>query len=280
MRSGRSLAVAVRRPGGEVIVKRDSLRLLTDRLPVLSRPVLRGIPALYHSLLLGIRALNFSAAQAMEEEDAGGGWLVTLTTVVSLAGGLALFFYRPLLLAQGLVALVPFVGSGLLFNAVDGFFRLGVFLAYVLLIARWGEVRRVFEYHGAEHMAVAAYELGGELSVEAVRGHSTMHPRCGTSFLLIVMVLSIGLFSLIPGHWPLWGKFLSRVILLPVLAGLSYEVVRLGSGGAGTRWTVLLSRPGLWLQHLTTRRPDDGQIEVALAALTTVLEMEGGRSSA
>ncbi len=281
MRSGRSLAVAVRRPGGEVVVRKDRLHLVTDRIPLLKRPVLRGVPALYYSLLFGIRALNYSAAQAMEEEgEKGGGWLVTLTTILSLAAGTALFFYLPLLLSQGVATILPFVGSGLLFNTVDGLFRLAVFLVYVLLISRWKEIRRVFEYHGAEHMAVAAYEGGADLSVEAVRGHSTMHPRCGTSFLLIVMILSILLFSLIPGQWPLWGKFLSRVVLLPALAGLSYEVVRLGASRPGGGWAALISLPGLWLQRLTTRLPEDSQIEVALAALTAVLDMEGGRSGA
>lgn len=276
MRARRSLAVAVRRPGGELVVKRDTLRLLSDRLTFLRRPFLRGAPAIFSSLVLGIRALNFSALQAMEEEEGGetATWPLVLSTSLALGLGVALFFYLPLLLAKGLNLLVPALGEGVLFNVADGVFRLAVFLFYLYLISRWGEIRRIFEYHGAEHMAVSAYEDGGELDVETVRGYDTVHPRCGTSFLLAVMVVSIVVFSLIPPAWPFWTKLLSRIFLLPLIAGISYEVIKIGGHAGGRTLVRILNAPGLWLQGITTRRPDDGQIEVAIEALKTVLAME------
>jgi uncharacterized protein YqhQ len=217
----------------------------------------------------------------MEEEgEETAAWPLVLSTSLALGLGVGLFFYLPLLLARGLGLLAPSLGEGFLFNVADGLFRLAIFLVYLYLISLWGEIRRVFEYHGAEHMAVSAYEDGRELNVDAVRRYSTVHPRCGTSFLLIVMVVSILVFSLVPEAWPFWSKLLSRIVLLPVIAGLSYEVVRLG-GKAGERKLLrAVNAPGMWLQKITTREPDDGQIEVALEALKTVLAMERGGSAA
>jgi uncharacterized protein YqhQ len=276
MRASRSLAVAVRRPGGELVVLRERLRLASDRFRLLRAPFLRGTPALVQALTLGLRALNFSASQAVEEEEkaptpAG----LAVATAVALVAGAALFFLLPLAAAQLLRRFVPAIGAGLLFNLVDGCVRLAVFLAYLAAIGSWREIHRVFEYHGAEHMAVAAYEHGEELTVASARRHSTVHPRCGTSFLLIVMAVSVLVFSLLPGAWPFWAKLLARLVLLPAVAGISYEIVRLGSTPrfSGAAW---LTAPGFWLQRLTTRPPDDAQIEVALRAMREVLEMERG----
>ncbi len=281
MRANRSFAVAVRKPDGDLVVKKDALKLMADRFPLMKKPFLRGVPAIFSSLVLGIRALNYSASQALEEEgEETAAWPLVLSTVMALLLGVGLFFYLPLLLAKGMYILVPGLGEGLLFNVADGVFRLVIFLAYIYLISRWSEIGRIFEYHGAEHMAVSAYEDGRELSVDAVRRYSTVHPRCGTSFLLIVMVVSILVFSLVPEAWPFWSKLLSRIVLLPLIAGLSYEVVRLG-GKAGERKLLrAINAPGMWLQRITTREPDDGQIEVALEALKTVLAMERGGSAA
>lgn len=275
MRAPRSLAVAVRRPGGELIVLREPLRFFADRFRFLRIPFVRGTPAIIQALVHGIRALNFSAAQAVAESEAAPtAWGLALATALALGAGIGLFFLLPLLLAQGLRHLVPELGGGFLFNLVDGIIRLFVFFLYIGVISSWGEIRRVFEYHGAEHMAVAAYEHGEDLTVANARKYSPVHPRCGTNFLLIVMAVSILVFSLLPGPWPLWAKLVARLILIPVVAGASYEVVRYGAVEDRV-WSAGLRAPGLWLQRLTTRPPSDSQIEVALHALREVLEMEG-----
>ena len=275
MRTRRSLAVAVRRRGGDIILSRRRLAPAEGRKPFLRRPFIRGVPNLLQSLAVGMQALNFSMGQALEEDEIEGGDTAALVSgILALCGGLLLFFYVPLLLTRGVQLLAPGLGKGLAFNAVDGIFRLTVFVIYIFLISRWGEVRRVFAYHGAEHMAVSAYEHGRVLSVRTARDFSTVHARCGTSFLLVIMLASILLFSLIPSGWPLWAKFLARIGLLPVLAGGAYEIIRWNAGGAASRLSALVSAPGKWLQRMTALPPDDGQIEVALVALEAVLAME------
>jgi len=191
-----------------------------------------------------------------------------------LGGGLALFFYLPLLMARLAHQAWPGLGEGLLFNAVDGISRLAVFVVYIFLISRWGEVRRVFAYHGAEHMAVSAYEQGRDLTVRSAREYSTVHPRCGTSFLIVVMLISVLLFSLIPSAWALWAKFLARIALLPALAGVAYEIIKKGEKGGAGALAAFVSAPGKWLQRMTALPPDDDQIEVAVVALEAVLRME------
>jgi uncharacterized protein YqhQ len=273
MRAPRSLAVAVRRPDGGVAVLREPLRPLADRWRVLRLPLVRGTPALVQSLVLGIRALNFSAAEASEEGERPGAGGLAVAAGVALLAGVGLFFLLPLALTQALTRLAPALAGGLAFNLVDGALRLGVFLAYLALIAAWPEIRRVFEYHGAEHMVVSAYEHDAPLTVAGARAHSTRHPRCGTTFLLVVVAVSVGVFSLIPAGWGFAAKFAARLALLPAVAGISFELLRLG-GGRRARW---LGAPGFWLQSLTTRPPSDDQIEVALRALREVLAMEEGR---
>lgn len=272
MRAPRSLAVAVRRPDGAVAVLREPLRLLSDRWRVLRLPVLRGTPALLQSLSHGMRALQFSAAQAVAEEEVPNTIGMVVAVAFAIASGIGLFFLLPLALTQGIARLAPELGTGVAFNLVDGLIRLGIFLGYLTLIALWSEIRRVFEYHGAEHMVVSAFENGDPLTVAGARAHSTRHPRCGTNFLLVVVAVSVLVFSFIPGPWGFAAKLISRLALLPVVAGIAFEILRLGSRPRA-RW---LAAPGYWLQALTTRPPSDDQIEVALRALREVLEMEGG----
>ncbi len=281
MRTPRALAVAVRKPGGDMVLHRSGLRPVAAGIPLLRRPFIRGVPTLFSALVVGMKALNFSVAQALEEEsDEGGGWAMLLSSCLGLGGGLLLFFYLPLLMARGMHLAFPGLGEGLLFNTVDGIFRIAIFVLYIFLISRWGEIRRVFAYHGAEHMTVSAYEAGKDLRVDEIRRYSTVHPRCGTSFLLVVMLIGILLFSLIPSGWPIWAKFVSRVVLLPVLAGISYEVVKAGgkTGAAGLAGAV--GAPGRWLQRMTALPPDDDQIEIAVVALEAVLEMERSKAGA
>lgn len=288
MRSPRNMTVAVRTPSGEIAMKRDPLKLLSDSWRFLKWPVVRGTVTLFSSLALGMKALNFSAECAMEDEKKGadegpkkGVWtdvMMGATMVFSLGVGLLLFFYLPLQLTELLKDIIPATReSSLAFNLVDGVIRVIIFLAYIAAITRMKDIRRVFEYHGAEHKAIYAYEAGGELTVESARKYPRLHPRCGTSFLLVVMVLSILVFSFIPKDALLYEKALARLALIPVVAGLSYEFIKFSAKKKDDPIISTLVRPGLWLQNLTTREPSDDQIEVAISALKEALRMEEGK---
>lgn len=291
MRAPRSMTVAVRTPSGEIALKKDALVPWSDRWRPFKWPVLRGTVTLFSALALGMRALNFSAMCAVEEEDGGRGTGVTgqekrksktftdlalfATMALSLVLGLALFFYLPLWLTELMRGVIPATAtSSMAFNAVDGVFRVAIFLAYIVAISRMRDIQRVFEYHGAEHKAIYAYEAGAELTVDAARGYPRLHPRCGTSFLLVVMLMSIIVFSFIPAAAPFYVKAASRLVLIPLIAGLSYELIRYSSKKKDNAVVAALSSPGLWLQRLTTREPDDSQIEVAIHALNEALMME------
>ena len=196
--------------------------------------------------------------------------------IIALGFGIFLFFLVPLFLTKWLRSAIPLLSeSGLFFNLVDGTIRLLIFLAYLRVISFSKEIRRVFQYHGAEHKSIFAFEAGQALSVDRVRGFSYLHPRCGTSFLLVVMVVSIWIFALVPHHLPFGYKVASRVVLIPLIAGLSYEIIRWADRRRGERMTQWLILPGLWLQRLTAREPSEAQLEVAIRALQEVLELEG-----
>jgi uncharacterized protein YqhQ len=277
MRAPRSMAIAVRRPDGEIVVKRDTVIPLSERFPLVKLPLVRGAVALFTSLVIGMKALSFSANEAISEGEeksdmsplAMGG-----TIAVALLFGILLFFILPLFLTK---LLVPYIGgSNIVFNLVDGFIRVIVFLIYVYSISRMNDIQRVFQYHGAEHKSIFAFEAGIALTVENVKRFSRLHPRCGTSFLLIVMLVSIVVFSLIPKMWPFYLKAGSRVVLLPVIAGLSYELLKLSAKHDKSRLVRMLIAPGLALQRLTTREPDEGQIEVAIRSLEEALDENSG----
>jgi uncharacterized protein YqhQ len=275
MKSRRGWTVAVRDPGGEVHVKREPL---LDPPRLWRLPLMRGITALYYALSLGIRALEFSAHKAYDggEDKPMKRVTLALTIAVGILLGIGLFILLPLYATKLIGLLLPSVAeNSLQFNLVDGVVRVGVFLLYVFLMGLWGEMRRVFEYHGAEHKVIHAYEEGRKLLVEDIRGMSPRHPRCGTSFLLIVMLVSIAVFSFIPQSWAFLYKFLARIILIPVIAGVSYETLRLSARMKDNPLVGLLVLPGLLLQRLTTREPDDSQIQVAITALSEVLALEG-----
>jgi len=277
MRAPRSMAIAVRRPNGEIVVKRDRVVPLAERFPLLKLPVIRGAVALFSSLLIGLKALSFSANEAAaegEEKEEISAFAMGGTMAVALLFGILLFFILPLYLTK---LLVPVIGdSNLVFNLVDGVIRVLVFLLYIYSISRMNDIQRVFQYHGAEHKSIFAFEAGDELTVENVKGHSRLHPRCGTSFLLIVMLVSILVFSLIPKAWPFYLKAGSRVVLLPLIAGISYECLKWSAKHERSRLVRLLIAPGLALQRLTTREPDDGQLEVAIRSMEEALEENAG----
>jgi len=266
MRNKSRIAIALRQGEGNIVVLKSTFSSLGDRCFVFKWPVLRGIVSFFEALILGFRSISSSAAYVLDEEEELKGWELPLTIVVSLAAGISLFILLPTFLMK---YLHQGLERPLLLNLGEGGLRLFIFLSYIYLVSRWKEINRVFQYHGAEHKAIACYEAGRPLTVEDARPFSTLHRRCGTNFLLIVMVISIVLFSFF--GWPvLWQRVLLRLLLLPLVAGLSYEVIRI-AGRKDNFVTRIVSQPGLWLQLLTTKKPADDQVEVALSALKAVL---------
>lgn len=282
MRSPHAFTVAVRKggkPAADIAVLQETILPIGERHPLFKKKIIRGSVALFEALWLGIRALNFSANEALESEDGKKEEISSLamagTMIVALAFSVGLFLGLPLLMTNLLGMKYDAVTkNSMLFNLTDGVLRMALFLGYVSGISFMKDIRRVFEYHGAEHKAIAAYEAGVELTVANARPHSRIHPRCGTSFLIAVIALSILVFSLIPGAWPLWAKGLSRIVLLPLIAGLGYEFIKFSATNCGNPVIQGLMQPGLWLQRLTTREPSDDQIEVALKSLAEALAME------
>lgn len=279
MRGRRFWGLAVRRPDGDIVRRSYSLSDPGARYPALRWPLIRGVIALWDSLSLGIRALNISANLSLEgaatdEEPAPqlGTKEMAVTVVIALLIGVGLFVVAPLLVARWFG---PALANPILFNLVEGAVRIAIFLAYIVGVSLLPDLRRVFEYHGAEHKVINAYEAGRPLEPASVQRFSTLHPRCGTAFLLVVMVLAILVLALV-GKPPLVWLIVSRVVGIPVVAGLAYEVIRFaGRHRHGIVARVLLG-PGLGLQKLTTREPSDAQVEVAVAALEEVLRVEAG----
>lgn len=279
MRSPNSMAVAVRKPNGEIVVKKEKLSFFSEKTFLSKIFIVRGVMALISALILGIRALNFSANQAVsDEEEEPNPWAMTLTLTLALCFGIFLFFLVPLFLTKWLRFAIPMLSeSGVLFNVVDGIIRLFIFLAYLWAISFIKEIQRVFQYHGAEHKSIFAFESGEELIADRVKRFGYLHPRCGTSFLLIVMLVSILIFALLPHHLPFAYKVASRVVFIPFIAGLSYEIIRLADRKRENGIIHYFIQPGLWLQRMTAREPSEPQIEVAIRALKEVLELEGRR---
>lgn len=268
MRGPFSLAVAVRRVTGEIKIEKSSFRSLT-RWPVVGWPLVRGVFALFESLVLGLQALTFSANQAVTEEEELKPWEIFLTVVLSVGLAVLLFVVLPFFAAEFVMKNF----SVWVQNLLEGLLRIGVFLLYLLGISQLAEIQRVFAYHGAEHKVINAYEAGAPLTAPAIQKFSTLHPRCGTSFLLIVLVLTIFFFAFLP-ETGLGIQLLGRLLLLPLIAGISYEFLRFSGRRREHLALRLLTLPGLWVQKLTTREPDQAQIEVAREALLAVLTEE------
>jgi uncharacterized protein YqhQ len=268
MRGRKYMATVVRRSSGELVNDIQPVpSLYTGRLRTL--PLVRGITVLVEALALGIKTLMYSANVALEEEgEKMEGWPVWLIMAIAIAVAIAIFFLTPLFITR-----VFNIESTVLFNLVEGVIRLVFFVAYLWLISLMPDIKRVFAYHGAEHKTVNAYEAGVPLEVEAVKEYSKAHVRCGSSFMFMVLLIAILVFSLI-GRPALWLMVLSRVLLVPVIAALSYELVYFAARHTGNPLVKVIIAPGLWLQSMTTREPDDGQIEVAIEALNLVLEAE------
>jgi uncharacterized protein YqhQ len=288
MRSPGAYGVAVRRPDGSLALQRGKVTPLGKRYPFLKLPILRGCAVLFQSLFLGIKALNFSAEQAAAAPGAPEGadakpaekkelssWAIAGSMAMGLGLGIALFLLLPLWLTQ--MAERHWLGSlsSLGFNLLDGGLRAVFFLLYIYGISRMKDIHRVFMYHGAEHKVVFAWEAQGPLNVEAARSQSRLHPRCGTSFLLFVLLVSIVLFALIPKTAPFVFKLGGRLLLVPIVAGLSYEVLRLTARKRAAPIFAALVAPGLALQRITTQEPTDDMLQVAIVALEEALREDG-----
>ena len=271
MRGLRQATVAVRAPDGG-IVYRDRVLNVTRRTLWARLPLLRGVQMLGDALLIGVWALSFSAnASAGEDEQPLSSRELSGLIATSLAMAIGLFFVLPLLLAS----LVARLGlPPLVRELLEGVFRLGIFVGYLVLIRRSSDIQRVFAYHGAEHKTVNAYEAGAALTPAEVRRHSLIHPRCGTSFVLVVLLISIVVFSFLSGL-PFWVRLLSRIIFVPLFAGIGYELLRLSARNYHRAWVRSLVAPTLLMQKLTTEEPDDAMLEVAILALRRVLVSDG-----
>ncbi len=269
MKGPTRIATAVREPSGNIAVRVEPVHSLGDRFPLLKKPLLRGVIALGEALVYGIRALSFSAQAAGEEGEELSSKEIALTMLAAFGLAVLLFVVLPTYATKFIQSVVS---EPYLLNLFEGVLRLTIFFTYVGVISSLSDIRRVFQYHGAEHKTIYAYEAGIPLEIESIRKYSRLHPRCGTNFLLIVMVVSIFMFAFL--GWPdLWLRILSRVVLLPLLAGISYAIIRF-AGSCDNPLVAMLMKPGLWLQYMTTREPSDDQIEVAIRALEAVRPVE------
>jgi uncharacterized protein YqhQ len=276
MRGRKAMVTAVRRPNGELAIDSQSLGGIYSGW-VRRTPLLRGVIVLIEVMVLGMKTLLYSANVSLEEEKAEiSGWLVWLLVGVSLAVSVVIFFMAPLFLTK---LLSDYVTSSVLFSLIEGVIRVAIMIVYLWAIGLMPDIRRYFAYHGAEHKAVNAYESGVPLEVDTVKKYSTAHVRCGTSFLFTVVIIAIIVFALV-GLPETWMLVLSRIVLLPVIAALAYEVIYFSGRHADNALVRVLMAPGRWLQRLTTREPDNGQLEVAIAALKKAVELDGAKETA
>jgi uncharacterized protein YqhQ len=277
MRGKEGVAISVRQPNGELNVVRQPLAgIYKGRLREM--PLIRGIIVLVETLVLGTQSLLHSA-QVAAAEEAGEKIPTALlwgTVAASLALAVAIFFMVPLFTTRYLID--PYINSALLSNILEGLIRIGIFIAYLKLVSLIPDIKKVFAYHGAEHKVVNAYEAGVPLDVESVKNYSTAHTRCGTAFLFIVLIVAIFVFALF-GQPTLWIRILSRIALIPVIAVIGYEIMKFGASHIDNKIVRVLLAPGLLLQSITTREPDDSQIEAAISALNEVIKIDGAADS-
>ena len=310
MRSPHAWAIACRKPSGEVVTMTEPLERPSEKHKWMAWPIVRGVMTLGYAMTLGYRALRFSANVAIEDimdegtekkhvstaasavspaqsapdssKSAGrekaatvSSWLAAVNIVISIAFFIFMYKYIPLLAATELKKIDPALGGRIIFNLIDGAIRLALFLFFIWGVSLWKDIRRVYEYHGAEHKTVFAFEDGKPLEAAEVQKYSTFHPRCGTSFLMTVMLISIGFYMLIP-YTTFWARFASRIVLLPIVAGVSYEIIRFAAKHRGSLF-ALMTAPGLWLQRITTKPPSDEQAQCAIVALDQAMSLEKER---
>ena len=283
MRSPHAWAIACRKPSGEVSVHSEPLERLSEKHKWMGWPLMRGVITLGHAMSLGFRALRFSANVALDEVPANdqgkklevSGWVATVNIVFSVGFFIFMYKYLPLLATTELKKYDAALNGQILFNLVEGIIRIGLFLLFIWGVSLMKDIHRVYEYHGAEHKTVFAFENGYQLKTAEVQKYSTYHPRCGTSFLMTVMLISIFIYMLVPVT-SFWAKFAVRIALLPVITGLSYEIIRFAAKHRGSLF-ALMTAPGLWLQRITTQPPSDDQAECAIIALDQAMSVEKQR---
>lgn len=286
MRAPHSYSIAVRKPDGTVVTETKPLAKVSEKYPLFKYPLLRGLGTLGQAMSLGIKSLQFSANVAMEEEQAKQGKrepgkkekpafsnaLMGIQLAVSLAFFIFAYKFVPLWLTTQIGGTFEQVKGQVAFNVTDGIIRILIFLGFLFLMSRWKDIRRVFEYHGAEHRVVFNFESGKPVTVDNAQQFVTWHPRCGTSFLITVMIISMAIYTVLPFEG-FAAKFASRILLLPVIAGVSYEVIRFAAKRRGSLLSLLTS-PGLWLQRITTQPPSNDQTEIAIIALDGAMSLE------
>ncbi len=285
MRSPHAWAIAVRKPSGEVATHSEPLERPSDKHKWMGWPVIRGIMTLGYAMSLGFRALRFSADVALEHiapaEEKGkkleiSGWVAAVNIILSLGFFIVMYKFLPLLAARELGHVSPFFARPNVVILFDGLIRLSLFLLFIFATSLMRDIRRVYEYHGAEHKTVFAFENGDPLSTATVQKYSTYHPRCGTSFLMTVMIFSIFVYMVANAILPVTtfaAQFATRIVLLPLIAGLSYEIIRFAARHRGSLF-ALMTTPGLWLQRITTQPPADDQVHCAIVALDQAMELE------
>ncbi len=278
MRAPHSYSIAVRKPDGSIVADTQPIQKVAEKYPIFRFPFLRGIGTLGQAMWLGVKSLKYSANIALEAEgkedkkEAVSDWAMWLNLAFSFGFFIVLYKLVPLVLTRWLGQVFPAVQGQILFNLVDGLIRISLFLAFLFLISRWKDIHRVFQYHGAEHKVVFNFESGRAVNVNNAQAFPTWHPRCGTSFLIVVMILSMLVYMMLPFE-SFAAKFASRIVLLPVIAGVSYEIIRFAAKHPGSLMTMLTA-PGLWLQRITTQPPADDQAEVAIHALQNAMDLE------
>lgn len=281
MRSPHSYCTAVRRASGEIVTEESPLPRVSETYPIFKYPILRGVGTLGQAMWLGVKALKFSANVAMADENSKDGkpesaeipaWVMTANLVFSLLFFIVLYKFVPLWLTTQLQNVYPVIENRFLFNMVDGVIRIAIFITFLFGLSRYKDIHRVFEFHGAEHKVVFNFESGKPVTTANAQSYVTFHPRCGTSFLLVVMVISMVLYTLLPVDG-FAAKFAARIVLLPLIAGLSYELIRFAARKRGSL-LAMMTAPGLWLQKITTQPPSDQQVEVAIHALDGAMALE------
>jgi len=286
MRSPHAWAITCRKPSGQLSTYSEPLARPSETHKWMAWPVVRGVVTLGHAMKLGFRALKFSANVALDELQPASaeqgkkkleisGWVAAVNVIFSLGFFIFMYKFLPLVAATELKRVNPVFGEQIVFNLVDGAIRLALFLLFIWGTSLWRDIRRVYQYHGAEHKTVFAFENGDPLEVNSVQKYSTYHPRCGTSFLMTVMIISILVYTLVPVT-TFWSRFAVRIILLPVIAGVSYEIIRFAAKHRGSLF-ALMTAPGLWLQRITTQPPADDQAECAIVALEQAMSLEKQR---
>ena len=281
MRAPHSYCTAVRKPNGEIVTEQAEIAKVSEKYPIFKLPIFRGLGTLGQAMNLGFRALKFSANAALDDGEAektGGkpmefsGWMMAVNLIFSLGFFIFMYKFIPLLLATQIGKWVPELSGRFASNMVDGVLRMLIFLGFLYAISLTKDIRRVFQFHGAEHKVVFNFESGQPVNVENAQKFVTFHPRCGTSFLFVVMAIAMVFYALLPFDGFL-AKFLGRIALLPLIAGTSYELIRFAAKRQGSLM-ALLTLPGLWLQRVTTKQPSDDQAGVAIHALEGAMALE------